>query len=48
MNTAWMSKCQQAYNKAKVGFGTDKDSMAQVMSALDTIDLKKCGVTFKK
>jgi len=47
MNEAWASKCQQVYNKAKIGFGTDKDSMSKVTAALNTVDSKKCGVKFK-
>lgn len=46
MNEAWASKCQQAYNKAKIGLGTDKDSMEKVTAALNTVDTKKCGVKF--
>jgi len=47
MNEAWASKCQQVYNKAKIGFGTDKDSMSKVTAALNMVDAKKCGIKFK-
>ena len=46
MNEAWASKCQQAYNKAKIGLGTDQDAMTKLTAALNTIDAKKCGVKF--
>jgi len=46
MNEAWASKCQQAYNKAKIGFGTDKEAIAKVTAALNMVDAKKCGVKF--
>lgn len=46
MNEAWASKCQQAYNKAKIGLGTNQDAMTKLTAALNTIDAKKCGVRF--
>jgi RNA polymerase subunit RPABC4/transcription elongation factor Spt4 len=48
LNQAWASKCQQVYNKAKISMGTDKETIAQVTAALDTVNQKKCGVSFAK
>ncbi|GHV88962.1 hypothetical protein AGMMS50267_13220 [Spirochaetia bacterium] len=33
-NDVWKSKCEQAYNKAKIVFGSDKDAIANIESIL--------------
>jgi RNA polymerase subunit RPABC4/transcription elongation factor Spt4 len=34
LDDAWRTKCEQAYTKAKISFGSDKDAIAQIESIL--------------
>ncbi|MDR2313804.1 MAG: zinc ribbon domain-containing protein [Spirochaetaceae bacterium] len=34
MDAAWKTKCEQAYTKAKLSFGSDKDTIARIESIL--------------
>jgi hypothetical protein len=33
-NDAWKVKCEQAYTKAKIAFGSDKEALEQMTSLL--------------
>jgi hypothetical protein len=34
LDSAWKAKCEQAYNKAKISFGSDKQALEQIVEIL--------------